>query len=337
MTLTLHVDAPKWRSHLTSVVSANPGIVPVIKGNGYGFGLTRLAREAARLKSDVVAVGTSGEVLIVEAEFGEDILVLSPWHPAYGDIGAPDPRVIRTVSHLDALRALAGTQHRVLVELRTGMQRHGLTAGEVAQARTLLASLRFEGWAVHLPLAGHPQAEVDRAARVAEGSTLWVSHLVGERFGHARRRHPEVAFRSRVGTALWLGDRSSFAARATVLDVHTLPRGTAYGYRQRELKRDAQLLVVSGGTAHGIGMEAPKAARGVLARTKVAGIGVLGAAGRNLSPFVVAGSQRWYAEPPHMQVSMILLPADVAAPAIGDEVTVDVRMTTTTFDAVDGL
>ena len=35
-----------------------------------------------------------------------------------------------------------------------------------------------------------------------------------------------------------------------------------------------------------------------------------------------------------MQASMILLPASVAAPAVGDTVTAAVRYTTTAFDAV---
>ena len=63
--------------------------------------------------------------------------------------------------------------------------------------------------------------------------------------------------------------------------------------------------------------------------------GGLEATGRALSPFVVAGKQRWFVEPPHMQVSMVFIPADVRPPAIGDELAVQVRFTTTTFDHVD--
>jgi hypothetical protein len=55
---------------------------------------------------------------------------------------------------------------------------------------------------------------------------------------------------------------------------------------------------------------------------------------RSLSPFWWAGKQRWFGEPPHMQVSLLFLPADVPPPAVGDELDVDVRMTTTHFDRV---
>ena len=42
--LTLHLDLTAWREHLSSTRDATPGLVPVAKGNGYGYGLERLAR-----------------------------------------------------------------------------------------------------------------------------------------------------------------------------------------------------------------------------------------------------------------------------------------------------
>ncbi len=62
--------------------------------------------------------------------------------------------------------------------------------------------------------------------------------------------------------------------------------------------------------------------------------GGLEAAGLALSPYTVEGKQRWFAEPPHMQASMLFLPSSVTPPEIGDELGVDVRFTTTTFDRV---
>ena len=50
MALTLYVDTARWRAHHKHVQEQFPGLVPVCKGNGYGFGHERLAEEATRLR-----------------------------------------------------------------------------------------------------------------------------------------------------------------------------------------------------------------------------------------------------------------------------------------------
>src|SRR5699024_10760931 len=112
MPLTLTVDGPRWRTHLRAVAEEHAGLVPVIKGNGYGFGKPRLARRAEWLGSDTVAVGTYDEVAEVLPRFSGDVLVLSPWRPDLAEAGAPDdaydPRVIHTVGRVEDLRTMSG-------------------------------------------------------------------------------------------------------------------------------------------------------------------------------------------------------------------------------------
>ena len=61
------VDGERWRGHLRAVAEATPGLVPVAKGNGYGFTIGRLARKAQWLADrglgvDTLAVGTYDEL-----------------------------------------------------------------------------------------------------------------------------------------------------------------------------------------------------------------------------------------------------------------------------------
>jgi hypothetical protein len=339
MTFTLYVDEPRWRAHLAATVAATPDIVPVIKGNGYGLGNQRLAAEAALLGVDTVAVGTVDELPAVRDAFPGDVLVLTPSYPRPFD--DPTGRIVQTVAHVESVRAAGAA--RVVVEAMTSMHRHGLgeadvpVLAEVAAGAAGAAGLRLDGLAFHLPMDRHggydPAAEVAGwlrrlAAAGVPTSVAFVSHLTAVDVSGLRRDFPGTTFRPRIGTSLWLGDRGALQARGTVLDVHRLARGTNYGYRRRRAPRDSHLVVVSGGTAHGVALEAPRTVRGAVGRSKAIAVGTLAAANLSLSPFRWAGKQRWFAEPPHMHVSLLLLPASVEPPAIGDELDCDVRLTT---------
>ena len=63
--------------------------------------------------------------------------------------------------------------------------------------------------------------------------------------------------------------------------------------------------------------------------------GSLEAAGLALSPYTINGRKRWFLEPPHMQSSLIFLPGKEKPPAIGDELPVELRLTTATVDSVE--
>jgi alanine racemase len=348
MPLTLHVDGDRWRAHLREVTQAHPGMVPVAKGNGYGFGLPRLARKAAWLGADTIAVGTYEDAAQVLTRFPGDVLVMSPWRAELSDVlpeQAYDHRLIHTLGRVSDIAALAakasasGVRHRVVVEGLTSMARHGLDRHELAAAAGALGPLRLTGFAVHLPMAGGRLAEAETWAAVLQTSrlnttTMFVSHLSDAELAELTARRPGLTVRPRIGTGLWLGDRASLSVTASVLDRHRLSRGQRIGYRQRPMSRAGTLLVVAGGTAHGIGLEAPAAMTSARQRAVSLARGGLQAAGLSLSPFCVGGRQRWFAEPPHMQASLLFLPDSVEVPAIGASVTVDVRFTTTTFDRV---
>ncbi len=352
MSLTLTVDGERWRRHLREVLAAHPRIVPVAKGNGYGFGLGRLARKAQWLGVDTLAVGTYDELPEVASRFQGDLLVLTPWRPCGAALAldaATARRVVHTVSRVTDLEGLLDhdPQARFVLEQLTSMHRHGLTPRDLWAAADVLRSrgfdrgdARFRGVALHLPLAqGSHLSEVHRLLNdaVAAGfgpTTVWVSHLTRDELAALHTSYADFDIRPRIGTDLWLGDRGALRVTATVLDVHPVERGDAFGYRARTAPKSGHLLVVSGGTAHGIGLEAPTGESSIRARAATLARGGLDAVGFVRSPFSIEGKQRLFAEPPHMQASMLFLPHGPQVPEVGDQIDVRVRYTATAFDRV---
>lgn len=362
MSLTLTVDGERWRAHLRAVATAHPGLVPVCKGNGYGFTLGRLARRTQWLAeqgldpttADTIAVGTYAELPEVSQRYDGSLLVLTPWRPFGPAVDSLDDdrlatRLVHTVSRLADLTDLLSRRPdaRIVLERSTSMQRHGLTARELWTAAELLQGrgTRLEGVAMHLPLGqGTHVTEVDRllndvvGAGLPEGPgarTVWVSHLTEVELATLRHRWPDFTFRPRIGTGLWLGDRGALRVTSTVLDVHPVERGDAFGYRGRTAPKSGHLLVVSGGTAHGIGLEAPSGDLGLKGRAGTLARGGLDALGFVRSPFSLDGKQRLFAEPPHMQASMLFVPSGSRVPVVGEQLDVRVRYTITAFDRVE--
>ncbi len=357
MSLTLNVDGDRWRQHLLATATNNPGLVPVVKGNGYGFTLARLARRAQWLQEheaqtgtalDLIAVGTYAEVPEVCTRFSGDILVLTPWRPFGPGLEidpALTPRVVHTVSRLEDLTGLRShdPKARFVLEQLTSMRRHGMRRRDLtAAARTLAKEGRtgLAGVAMHLPLnvTSH-LSEVTRLLNdvVASGlptRTVYVSHLTRVEHTKLRSSYPDFTIRPRIGTDLWLGERRALTVSATVLDVHAVERGDTFGYRGRSAPRNGHIIVVSGGTAHGIGLEAPTGDQSLRARAATLARGGLDAVGFVRSPFSIDGKQRLFAEPPHMQASMLFVPSGARVPAIGEDVEVRVRFTATDFDRV---
>lgn len=347
MSLVLHVDSAAWRRHLDEVHRADPDLVPVAKGNGYGFGLPRLAAQAARLGADTLAVGTAPEVEVVRRGDAErpgwsgDVVVLTPWRPDDPLAQEPlaDPGVITTVSRVEDAAALARSHPgaRVVLEVLTSMRRHGLGGADLAEAVRAARGLEIVGWTIHLPMVGdHQQEATDlaTAALSAHRAPLWMSHLGAEGLDRLRE-DLGVPVRHRVGTQLWLGAPAALRHTSLITDLHRVVRGQRVGYWQRRVldPRGAQVAVVSGGTAHGVAMESPTAAASPRQRLLSAAGGVLAASQVAVSPFTVAGRKRVFVEPPHMQSSLVWLPASVEV-SVGEEVEVTMRATTALPDAV---
>jgi hypothetical protein len=350
VSLRLRVDGPRWRAHLAAVVADRPGIVPVVKGRGYGLGVDLLAGQAAALGVDTIAVGTLAEAVAAGRVFDGDLVVLEPWagpgRDAPVDAGLRR-RVVRTVGTVQTLEAVlaavaAGTVvDPFVVEVETGMHRHGVPAAFAVAAARRLATARaasgpaLRGFAVHLPIRtsrrdrrpGDVRALASALAEVVPGTTLWGSHLAAAGLGALAAEVPGLVVRERVGTRLWLGDTGVFAASALVVDVRSVELGTRLGYARRRA-RTRRVVVVAAGTAHGVGL----AGEPMGLRRLVAVAALL--AGARRSAFRWEGRRLDLADVPHMQECMLALPGGLRAPRIGDRMPCRVRLTTTVFDEV---
>lgn len=340
MHFTLTIDTARWRAHQRTVQEEFPGLVPVCKGNGYGFGQERLAEEASRLGARTIAVGTPYEAEQVLDVFDGDVLCLTPHRPWEQPESLPR-RVIRTVTTGAAVRRLAGT--RTVIKLRSSMNRHGFTREEIATLASDRRDVRCEDFSLHLPLRG-PRAPqpVTEVADWIEGlhavglppRTFYVSHLSAGELALLRRKYPDTEFRFRVGSRLWLGARYATEHRGTVLAVVRVSAGERFGELQRRADSDGHLVLVAGGTAHGIGLRAPRHQSAVMPRYRYMVGEIRGAAGRHLSPFLHAGQRCRFAEPPYLQESLLFLPSHQPPPRVGEDLVAQVRYTTTRVDRI---
>jgi hypothetical protein len=317
-------------------------LVPVAKGNGYGFTVPLLARTTADLGVGQIAVGTTADAAVALRLFPGDAIVLET--PAEPDHLPPDldRRVLYTAASVRDAARLAG--RRLIVECRSSLLRQGIAESDLAALwRVTDGGRAIETFSMHLPIDRPPGT--DPAAQTArwvsalteagyQVRTMYVSHLEAAEIASLAAAFPGTDFRQRAGTRLWLGRRSAFRAGATVLQVLSVRRGERLGYRQHRSGRDGWLVMVAGGTAHGVGLEAPGAPRGLLPRAKTLARSGLAALNRVRSPFTWDGRKQWFAEPPHMLVSMLLLPRGTEPPKPGMELGAELGYTVTRFDRV---
>jgi alanine racemase len=315
MTLTLRVDEPRWRRHVHCVAARYDELVPVVKGNGYGFGRAALTAIAAELlaghrsRPPTIAVGTVHE--LAGLPDGIEVLVLTPVVERHAGL-LPDPAVapaIATIATIRDVAALGGWPGRAVVKLESSMHRFGVAPGDVAAvvAAAEAADLTIEGYALHLAFAGTDddrRAEVDgwlavlAAAGLAPPS-LWLGHLAPTTVAALRVEHPGWTFPVRVGTELWHGDKSALQLVADVAVTRPVRHGEPAGYRATPVPADGTLVVVGAGSAHGV---------------------VPLDDGR--SPFHFRRQRLALLERPHMHTTTLFVPDGATCPRVGDAVDV---------------
>ncbi|MFV0308236.1 MAG: alanine racemase [Desertimonas sp.] len=309
MTLRLRVERVAWLDHVHEVARHHPGVIPVVKGNGYGFGRRDLAEIASSL-SDTIAVGTVHELADLPA--GARPVVLTPTRRPPADL-----HPILTVGSRHDVAALTGWQGRIVVKLASSMRRFGVEPDGLGELMRAIrrADLDVAAFAVHPPLAGTDDEHIDDIARwlpvLGDDDEVWVSHLSRAGYHDLREAWPDRRFRIRLGTALWHGDKSMLRLGADVLAVHAVRAGEPVGYRQRSAPGDGWLVVIGAGSAHGVDLLAD---------------------GR--SPFHHDRRRLTLIEPPHMHTSMAFVPTGERGPDVGETVDVQRPLITTDVDEI---
>lgn len=300
MTIRLTVDRQRWWQHVTDVAASVSGLIPVIKGNGYGFGRAELASVAVQL-SELLAVGTIHE--LDGLPDGVTPIVLTPTLTAPRSI---EPVLtIGNTEHIDALRGWSG---RVIVKLTSEVRRYGGDIALAADAQR--AGLRTVGVSIHPPLAGaeeeHRAQIVRRLPEIDPSLDVWVSHLSPATYESLPPGH---RYKLRLGTYLWHGDREALHLGADVLEVRPVAGGERAGYRLRQVPGDGRLVMIGAGTANGVT-----------------------ALPDGRSPFHFRRERIALLEPPHMHTSMGFVPDGDPCPTVGDWVDVQRPLTMTAVD-----
>jgi alanine racemase len=302
VTIRLTIDRTRWWNHVTAVASDVPGLVPVVKGNGYGLGRAELAGLAAKL-SPLIAVGTVHELDGLPRDTTPVVLTPSLTPPT-----STDP--VLTVGSRAHIQALAGWRGRVIVKLVSAMHRYGGDIELVAEAQR--AGLRTVGVAIHPPLAGDDEERrdqiVSRLPEIDPSLDVWVSHLAPVTYETLPASHQ---YKLRLGTYLWHGDRESMHLQADVLDTRPVRAGDRVGYRLAEAPGDGTLVMVGAGSANGVT-----------------------ALPDGRSPFHHLRQRLTLVEPPHMHTSMVFVPADDPCPSTGHWLDLQRPLTLTAVDVL---
>jgi hypothetical protein len=379
MSFVLRINADAWRKHLNQTVAeftnAGARVVPVVKGNGYGFRRENLIRECIALNVDCIAVGTIFEAREALASWNKDVVVLEPFTPSdtqsrqiWQEVTRGHAhRLIAIVASKDIASAAASGISRVRLEGETALHRFGMSSQDVdAVLNDIPDGMRIEGLTIHLsktePAIAHvAMLETPASASKSNGWLLeslgWLMayhSIAADRdlpiflsLSHVTAKDVEVllsykttianlTIEVRIGTQLWLGVPGALSVSGTVLAVHVAGLGhTKVGYTQVDSHGHDRMLVVSGGTSHGVALSAPSAPTTLRRRLIAIAQGLSEALGSVRSPFTHGGHHLVFAEPPHMHVSMLWTQDHNIA--VGDELECRVRHTTAHFDIIEGL
>ena len=324
MTVRLTVSQAAWRQHVSAMAQAyGPSLVPVVKGNGYGFGRPLLHQLATELVDGIehICVGNVHELADVPTNLRP--VVLTPTlTPTLTTPGANNAILtVGSTAHVDSLRGWNGD---VMIKIASSMRRFGATIDELPSLTRAVENLGLgvAGYALHLPLTGTDEervAEIETWLSDLQFDTpLWVSHLQPAAVHALQAKYPLRQFKARVGTALWHGVPKVPALQLHANVLHTQPIGVGEiaGYHHTRAPFDGTLVVIGAGSTQGIATNDTPSKQ-------------------PLSPFHFARTRMALLEAPHMHTSLAVVEASAPSPKVGEWVDVQRPLITTMVDEIE--
>lgn len=305
MSLRLTVHESAFRAHVSHVVGSTPGLIPVVKGNGYGLGRPFLMQLVSALlgPAQAVAVGTVFEAQDIPAP--TPVYILTPIGD-FDQVAIPTNAIPTVATERDlAVLQSKGWKSPVVVKLASPMQRFGVASQDFLTLvqQVAAAGLTIHSCSLHLPLHQSTEEIINQLTTwiplIPTSVSISLSHISSTQLVVLRETFPTAEFEVRLGTALWHGDKSFFSLHTEVLAVHSIEKGTAAGYHSTAAPADGHIVVVAAGTAHGVSpLE------------------------NGLSPFHFQQQRLTLLEAPYMHSAMCFVALGQPCPKIGDAIDV---------------
>lgn len=305
MSLRLTVNEHAFRAHVSHVVGSTPGLIPVVKGNGYGLGRPFLMRLVSELlgSAQAVAVGTVFEAQDIPAP--TPVYILTPIGE-FDQVDIPANAIPTVATERDpAVLQTKGWKSPVVVKLASPMQRFGVASHDfLALVQHISAAgLTIHSCALHLPLHQSNEEIIAQLKTwiplIPTCVTLSLSHVSSTQLAVIRETFPTTECEVRLGTTLWHGDKSFFSLHTEVLAVHSIEKGNTAGYHSTAAPTDGHIVVVAAGTAHGVSP-----------------------LGNGASPFHFQQQRLTLLESPYMHSAMCFVPLGQPCPKVGDAIDV---------------
>ncbi len=298
MTVRLAVHESQWQSHVQQTASQMPDIVPVVKGNGYGFRRWNLMPVAGQLGNEI-AVGTVYEARDLPSHARAIVLTPTLTAPP-SNMSSNTVLTVGSLHHVVALERFQWTGD-VMVKLRSSMHRYGVSVSELPQILDACRGTRLNvhGYSIHPPLQSEMKSRVKEivtwAQHLSAETPLYLSHLDSSAYATLCQMLPDRKLKIRMGTELWHGDKSMMRLSTDIIDHHSVEPGETAGYKQIPISSPGEVVMVGAGTAHGVSLLE-----------------------NGRSPYHYQRQRLNLLEPPHMHTSMLLVARGRPIPAIGE-------------------